>query len=159
MAKKSLKKRIDDLVNELGGSQPPSNADVRGKLVELGLSVEALEEGAAIRDAEAKAAVLETENSNLKVELSELQTEVKAFRAERKQQEEEERQKDIPDIQLQILTELPSYHGGSWRRMDEIRRAVGGILADEASIHLDRLEKAKLVERGFDELFQATVWH
>ena len=43
--------------------------------------------------------------------------------------------------------------------MDEIRRAVGGILADEASIHLDRLEKAKLVERGFDELFQATVWH
>jgi hypothetical protein len=139
---KSLKKRIDELVNELGGSDPPTNTDVRGKLVALGLLVEALEEGAAIRDAEAKAAILETENSNLKTELDALKTEVGAFRAGRKKQEEKDR--ELPAEQFEILRRLPSIHGGVGLTVLEIWREVKGRL-DETEIHVDKLEKAGLI--------------
>jgi hypothetical protein len=110
---KSIKQRIDDLVTKLGELPPPSTATIKGNLVNIGLSVEALR-GAAIRDAEAKVASLETELENLKIETEALKTEVEAFRAARTKQEKEKEREEIPDIQFEILKALPSQHGGDW---------------------------------------------
>jgi hypothetical protein len=117
--------------------------------------VEALEEGAGIRDAEAKITILETENANLKVELQALKTEVEAFRAERKQQEQEKKREEIPEIQYEIVKWLPSQHGGNRRNVHEIAHAFN-VPVDETEIHIDRLQKAGLIEHSFTA--QATVW-
>jgi len=152
---KSIKKRIDELVTKLGELPPPSIATIKGNLVNIGGLVEALEEGAAVRDAEAKAETLQSENANLKVELQALKTEVERFREDRKKQEEKER--DIPEIQFQILKRLPSEHGGEWLAIDLIA-LVFNIPVDETEIHLDRLEKAGFAVRR-QYLSGQVVWH
>jgi hypothetical protein len=110
--KQSLSERIAALINRVGEKPEPTFGDIKSELVECLSLAETLENGAVIRNSEAKVKVLEAENSNLQAELQSLKTEVDGFRAERKKQEEKERQKDIPDIQLHILRGLPTEHIG-----------------------------------------------
>ncbi len=139
MAKKkksqSLTERINGLANAIGAKAPPDLGTIKGELIQLGVLVEALEEGAIIGDAETKIESLEAELENLK-------TEVEAFRAERKKQEQEKKREDIPDIQSEILKRLPSQSEG-WLKIDEISQTVG-IPIDETEVHLYRLRKAGL---------------
>jgi hypothetical protein len=139
---KSIKSRIDELVSRLGELPPPSPAFIKGKLVTIGNFVEALEEGAVVRDAEARAAMLEEENSNLKVELQALTTEVEGFRAEQKQREEKETK--IDPVQLKILQRLGSPASCEWLRIDEISCALK-IPIDETEIYVDGLDELGLV--------------
>ncbi len=146
MAKKknqSLTERIAALINRVGAKPEPTFGDIKSELVEcLGLA-ETLQDGAAIRDAEAKVEILETEKSNLKIELEALQTEVKAFRAEREKQEEKKKREEMPDIQFQILRGLPTEHIGDGATLKGISRR-NSTPPDETAIHLNRL-----VEAGF----------
>src|ERR1041385_8654010 len=168
MAKKSLKKRIDDLVDALGGAEKPTFLDIRNELFSIGTLVEALEDGQALAEKEAQITVLEAaleksnlENAELHAELQTANTEVEAFRAEREKQEEEERQKDIPDIQFRILRRIPSEAEGNLPRIDEVSRALG-IPVDETEIHVNRLEKLKLVARQYPRRYRSSdemVWH
>jgi DNA-binding transcriptional ArsR family regulator len=163
MPTKSLKSRIDKLINSLGGTDKPGLPEIRSELVTFAQLAEALEDNQATREAEAKIAVLEAaleksnaENSNLKIKLQTANAEIQRFRAERKKQEEKER--EIPPIQFQILKRVPNEHGGgSWLGINEISRAVN-IPPDEAEIHVDRLEKAGLVTRRYNA-YDALVWH
>jgi len=73
MPTKSLKSRIDKLINSLGGTDKPGLAEIRSELFTFARLAEALEDNQATREAEAKIAVLEAaleksnaENSNLK---------------------------------------------------------------------------------------------
>lgn len=150
MAKKknqSLTERIAALINRVGEKPEPTFGDIKSELVEyLGLA-ETLEEGAVIRDAEAKISALETaldesntELGKLKIETEALKSEVETFRAERQKQEE------MPDIQFEILQRLPTEHAGDGATLRGICRR-SGIPPDEAEVHLDRLEKAGFTKR------------
>jgi hypothetical protein len=140
---KSIKKRIDELVNKLGEIPPPNAGTIKGELLDIGSSVEALEEGAAIRDAEAKVTILESENANLKTELKLLKGEVETFRAERKKQEQESKRADIPDIQFEILKRLPSESESSGLGFQDLASAFN-IPVYEVEVHVDALAKAGL---------------
>jgi hypothetical protein len=157
MAKKSLKKRIDDLVDALGGAEKPTLADIRSELVVMGALAEEMEAGHTLAEKESAITALEQENENLKVELQTANTELDAFRAERKKQEEEERQKEMPEIQFQILKHLPSQHGGPWLKLIEIAYAAG-IPVDETEIHLNRLQIAGLIT-GHYNACDVFAWH
>lgn len=148
MAKKSLKKRIDALVDALGGTEKPTPLEIRNELVPIGIEVEALEDGQALAEKEATIAALEAENENLKVELQTANTELEAFRVQRREQKEAERKQDIPDVQFQILKFLPSEHDkGNRPGIEEIARAAQ-MPVYEAGIHLKRLEKAERITWG-----------
>jgi predicted transcriptional regulator len=146
MAKKSLKKRMDDLIDALGRAQKPTLADIRSELVSLRPLAESLEDGQALAEKETTITGLKEENENLKVELQMANTELDTFRAERKKQEEEKKREEIPRIQFQILQRLPLVHENG-HRLDPIARAAG-IPMDEAEIHLDALCKAKLAKKN-----------
>lgn len=144
--KKSLKERIDALVNALGAAEKPSSAQIRNELVGLALDVEKLEDGQALAEKDARISDLEAaleksdvELGNLKVLLEEAGGELEAFRAEQKKQSEAER--EIPEVQFEILKRLPlvNEHGST---LDVIARTAA-IPKDEAEIHLDALCKAK----------------
>jgi len=96
MAKKSLKKRIDDLVDALGAAEKPSSMDIRNQLVPIGIEVEALENGQTLTEKEAAIAALKAENENFKIELQSAHEELETFRVEQKKREEKERQIDAP---------------------------------------------------------------
>jgi len=148
MAKKSLKKRIDDLVDALGRADKPSVADIRSELVSLGALVQELEDGQALSEKEDAITALELQNENLKVELQAANTELEAFRAEWKKQEDEKKREDIPDIQLQILRGLPTKRTGDGATLRGICRRTK-IPPDEAEIHLNRLEKSGFAEQRY----------
>lgn len=156
----SLTERISALINRVGDKPEPTFGDIKSELVEcLGLA-ETLQDGAAIRDAEAKAKVLEAENSNLKIELKALNAEVEAFRAEQKQRKAEEKKREMPDIQFEILKGLPNEGVGSGATLDGISERAK-IPSYEAAVHLDKLEKAGLAQKGLYERLRvrAIVWH
>ncbi len=155
MAAKSLKSRIDALINSLGETPVPTLAEIRGDLVKFASLAEALEDGQATREKEAKIEALEAELARLKVELQTVNAEIEGFRAEREKQEEKER--EIPQIQFQILSLLPNEHGGSWLRIDEIARTLKRP-SDEIEVHAKKLEKAGRVISRFGE-HDALVWH
>jgi DNA-binding transcriptional ArsR family regulator len=141
---KSLKSRIDALFDALGleESDRPSTGEIRSQLSQFAVLAEKLENSQAAAEKEAIIAALETEFSNLKVELEAAKTAIDGFEAERKKQEEKER--EIPPIQFEILKCLPSEYGGIRLRMDEIAAAVN-IPVDETEIHVERLRRAGLV--------------
>jgi hypothetical protein len=164
MAKQSLKKRIDALVDALGAAEKPSFLEIRNELVPIGIEVEALEDGQALAEKEAQIAVLEAaleksnlENSQLQVELQTANAELETFRAAEREKQEGERKKDLPDKQFEILEWLPSEYGGEWRGIGEIADAVG-IPVDEAEIHLSKLRKAQLAISRYNA-YDAVVWH
>jgi len=148
MAKKSPKKRIDDLVDALGRADKPSFADIRSELFSLGALVQELEDGQALSEKEDAITALELQNENLKVELQAANTELEAFRAEWKKQEDEKKREDIPDIQLQILRGLPTKHTGDGATLQGICRRTK-IPPDEAEIYLNWLEKSGFAERRY----------
>jgi hypothetical protein len=129
------------LINRVGEKPEPTFGDIKSALVDCLAIAQSLEDGAAIRDAEAKAAILEEENSNLKLELQALKTEVDGFRAERKKQEEKKR--EIDPTQFKILQLLRSESESKRLRIDEIARAVK-IPVDEAEVYINGLEKRGL---------------
>jgi hypothetical protein len=127
---------------------------MKSELVEcLGLA-ETLQDGAAIRDAEAKATILEAENSNLKIELKALQTEVEAFRAERKQREEKER--DIDPTQFKILKRLPSQYVGRGLTVEEISRLLH-IRLDDLEVYMNGLDKMGFIAEERHEI-EGLTW-
>jgi len=149
----SLTDRIAALINRVGEKPAPGMDVIKSALVPCLSLAESLEEGAAIRDAEAQITVLETalEKSNAEIgklegELQSLNTEVQAFRAERQKQEEEKKREEMPDIQFEILQRLPTEHAGDGATLRGICRR-SGIPPDEAEVHLDRLEKAGFTKR------------
>jgi len=143
--KKSLKERIDALVNALGAAEKPSSAQIRNELVALALDVEALENGKALAEKDARISDLEAaleksdvELGNLKVLLEEAGGELATFRVEQKKREEKER--EINPTQLKILQRLGSPASCEWLNIDEIARALK-IPVDEAEIYVEGLEK------------------
>ena len=156
MAKKSLKKRIDDLIDALGRAKKPTLAEIRSELVSLGTIAESLEDGQALAEKDARITALETELRDLKIALDVATGEIEAFRAEREKQEEEEKKKEIPPAQYKILKWLPSRSGGNRQDVREIARAIK-LPVDETEIHIDRLAKAHLIEHSFNQ-YDATVW-
>jgi hypothetical protein len=142
--KKSLKERIDALINALGAAEKPSPTKIRNELVSLSLDVEALEGSKTLAEKDARIADLEGELGGLSVTLKEANSELEAFRAAQRKQQEQERKKDIPPAQLNILRRLPSKHGGKGLTVQQIWREVGGRL-DELDIHVEKLDKAKLI--------------
>jgi DNA-binding transcriptional ArsR family regulator len=158
---KSLKSRIDALINAVGETPPPSFAKIKSELVTCAGLAEALEDGAAVRKAKAKIARLESaleksnaENSNLKVELQEASAKIERFKAEQKQREQKER--EIPEIQFEILERLPSEQSGDYIVVSEVARRIGKPI-DETEVHIRKLEKAGLVI-GTYEASDALVW-
>jgi hypothetical protein len=147
MAKKSLKKRIDDLVDALGGAQKPTLAEIRSELVSIGTIAQELEDGQALSEKEAAISTLEAENENLKVELQTANAELETFRAERRKQEGQNQQKEIPAGQFEILNRL-SHESGYGDTLNDIA-AVAKITVDEAEIHMDRLRKAGFAKRKY----------
>ena len=165
--KKSLKERIDALVNALGAAEKPSSAQIRNELVALALDVEKLQDGqplaekARISDLEAALEKSDVELGNLKVLLEEADGELETFRAGQKQQEEEKKWQELPAIQFEILQRLPTEHAGDGATLRGIC-GRSGIPPDEAEVHLDRLEKAGFAKRRSVYAHEAgyiTTWH
>lgn len=156
MAPKRLTKRIEDLAYAIGKPEPYPGY-FKGEFVNILASVQELENSAAVRDAEAKIAVLEEELGDLKIETKELQTEVEAFRAAEREKQEDERKKDLPDKQFEILEWLPSEYSGNWRGIVEIAAAVS-LAVDVTEIHLSKLKKAGFAISRFNA-YDAVVWH
>jgi DNA-binding MarR family transcriptional regulator len=154
---KSLKKRIDALVDALGGTKKPTLPEIRNQLVDFAVLAETLEDGQATAEKEATIAALEEENENLTIKLQMANAELETFQAERKKQEQEKKREEIPEIQFQILSLLPSEHGGNRLMVNEIARDIG-IPVDEAEIHADRLKKAGLATWRHNAL-DAEVWY
>jgi chromosome segregation ATPase len=147
---KSLKKRIDELINALGSADKPTYPQIKSRLIRFSALAEQLEEGKAIRKLESKIATLETalEESNeknllLDVQIKEANYEIDRFRAEEEQREKKET--ELPDIQFEILERLPSQHGGLGLTVPQIWREINGFRLDEIEIHVDKLEKAGLI--------------
>jgi DNA-binding MarR family transcriptional regulator len=116
----------------------------------------ALEQSKAAREAaEATLEQLNAENSDLKVVLQAVNTEIATLNAEREKQGEKER--EMPQIQFQILSLLPNEHGSNWLRIDEIARALKRP-SDEIEVHSKKLQKAGLVISRFNA-HDALVWH
>jgi hypothetical protein len=165
--KQSLTERIGALISRVGEKPEPTFGYIKGELVDCRSLAQSLEDGAAIRETEAKLEAAQTaleqantQNAKIESELKTANAEINQFRAERKKRKEErKRQEEMPDIQFKILKLLPSQHGGNWLGFNEISCAVG-IPVDEAEIHLNRLEEAKpkLVERRYNA-YDAVVWH
>jgi len=146
MAKKSLKKRIDDLVDALGGGKKPTFPEIRSALVAIGIDAETLENSQALAEKDARIADLEValektnnELRNLNVSLEKASSELEAFAEE--QEEREKQDADLPEIQFRILKQLPLVHQHG-HRLDRIAWGAG-IPMDEAEIHLDALCKRK----------------
>lgn len=146
MTKKSLKKRIDDLVDALGAGTKPTFPEIRSDLVRFGAEAEALENSQALAEKDARIANLEAalektnvELRDLNVSLEKANSELEAFTEE--QEERGKQDAELPDIQFQILKRLPlvNQHG---QRLDRIAWDAG-ITLDEAEIHLDALCKRK----------------
>jgi hypothetical protein len=158
---KSLKERIDDLANAIGGSTKPAYPNIRSQLFEFSAAVEELENGANIREAEERVAALETaleelkdENAYLDVQLKEANYEIERFREEEKSREEEEA--DLPEVQFKILKRLPSENGGIAWKLSEISY-VAKIPVDEAEIHINRLQNAGLIQKTWGH--NESVWY
>lgn len=170
MAKKkdqSLTDRIAALINRVGEKPAPGMDVIKSALVPCLSLAESLEEGAAIRDAETKITVLETaleksesENGQLQGELESLRAEVEGFRVAQREQQEQERKKDIPPEQFEILSRLPSKHGGEGLTMLQLWREVN-LRLDETEIHVDKLQKAGLIDwhDTFNERFYRRSMH
>jgi hypothetical protein len=153
---------INGLVNALGEEPKPGWGTIRNDLITLASLVQELEEGETARQLETQIASLEAaleesnaENGNLKAELQKANAVIEAVWAEEKEREKKEQ--EIPDIQFEILKRLPSEHSGIWLKISEIAYGVG-IPVDEAEIHLDRLQRASLVTKGFSAN-DAVVYH
>lgn len=145
MGKKSLKKRIDDLVNSLGMAEKPAPLDIRNVLVPIGIEVEALEDGQALSEKDTRIADLEGELRDLQITLQTASDQLETFRAEQK--EREEKQREIAPIQLKILRSLPTqYDGHRGPGIAEIAHTAGGPI-DEAAIYIEGLEALGLARR------------
>jgi hypothetical protein len=142
--KKSLKGRIDELVDALGRAEKPTFADIRNELVSIGGDVEALERAQALAEKDARIANLEAELSDLQVAVKQANGELERFRHEEKNREE--KKWDLPTEQIEILKFLPSEHGGNRPAIPQIAMGVG-IPVDEAEVHIKRLEKLGLANR------------
>lgn len=151
---KSLKERIDALINALGGTEKPTVPKIRNELVAFASIAEALEDGQAGAKKEATIATLKEKNENLKVELQAANAKIERFQAEREKQEKSE--EDIPTVQYRILKTLPSEHAGDGLTMEWIRRQAG-VPLDETEIHVGKLEEAGLAARETDQ-FDQWVW-
>jgi hypothetical protein len=144
MATKSLKKRIDELVNALGGALTPKLASqIRGDLIELGGLVEAVENGQSAAQQEARIADLETELGNLQVSLTEANSQIDRLREE--QEERERIEREINDTQFRILNRLPSEHSGNGLKMKTIFLYANAPV-DQTEIHIDWLRNSGLIE-------------
>jgi hypothetical protein len=159
--RKSLKQRIDALANSIGEAPKPAYAEIRSQLFEFSAAAEELENGANIRNAEENMAALETEKSALQTEIANLKShlqlakaEIKRFREEEKRREAE--QADLPDVQFSILRRLPSENSGIPWTLPEIAY-MAEIPIDEAEIHIDRLERDRLIKRTWGH--SAHVWY
>jgi DNA-binding IscR family transcriptional regulator len=153
---KSLKQRIDDLANAMGGSQKPAYADVRSQLFDFSAAAEELQNGASIREAEEKIARLEeanealkaekeefnAEKEYLKVQLLEAKYEIDRFREEEKEREKKEQ--EIDPKQFQILQLLASESECKWLKIAEIARSMKFPI-DEAEVYINGLENLGLV--------------
>ena len=146
--KKSLKERIDALVNALGAAKKPSSAQIRNELVALALDVEELEGGQALAEKDARISDLEAALEKSAVELRNIQVlleqaggELEAFRTEQKERQEKER--DIDPVQLKVLASLGSQYSGRGLGMLEISRNAG-IRMEEAEVYVTGLEKLGL---------------
>lgn len=162
MAKKSLKKWIDELIDALGGAKKPTLPEIRSKLVKFSVMAQAIEEGEGIREAEAKIATLEAalEESNeknllLDVQVKEANYEIEQFRAEEKKREKKE--VEVPEIQFKILELMPNEQGGGWVTIFEIANALN-IALDETEIHLNKLRETGLAVSRYNAN-DASVWH
>lgn len=144
MAKKSLKKRIDDLVDALGGAEKPTFAEIRNELVSIGAFAEALENEQALAEKDARIADLEAQLGSVQVALQTASAEIKAFRAQQKKQEEEKKRQEVPEIQFKILQRLGSPASCKWLNLDEIARSLK-IEIDEAEVYVEGLEKLGLI--------------
>lgn len=153
--KKSLKERIDALVNAFGAAEKPSSAQIRNELVALALDVEKLEDGQALAQKDARISDLEAaleksdvELGNLKLLLEEAGGELEAFRTA--QEERQEKEREIDPVQFQILQRLHSESECKWLRIDEIARALK-IPVDEAEVYVEGLDKRGLVVFHYHE--------
>ena len=120
-----------------------------------------MEQGQAIRKAEAKRASLESQNKAFKSEIGDLKRqlqlakdEIKRLRAEKDESEKEEA--ELPEIQFQILKRLPSEHGGIAWTLGEIAY-MARIPIDETEIHISRLSSFGLIQRTWSH--SEHVWH
>jgi DNA-binding MarR family transcriptional regulator len=157
MAKKSLKKRIDELIDALGGADKPTLPQIRSRLFKFAALAEELEQGKAIRKAEAKTASLTTEVEKLQVQLQEARSEIKMFRTDQKERENESA--ELPEIQFKILRGLPTENIGDGATLKGISQRAR-IPPDEAAVHLDRLEKAGFAKRRLhDGHTRIVAWH
>src|SRR5262249_53677854 len=113
MATKSLKERIDKLVNALGGVLTPKlGSHIRGELVAIGGLVEALENGQSTAEQEARIADLEAQLGDLQAALIASNAEIKRLRDKQKA---EDKKWDLPPEQFEILKILPSENtSGCW---------------------------------------------
>lgn len=165
MAKKkksqSLSERINRLANAIGAKVPPDLGKIKGELVQLGVSAEALEEGTGISESESKIATVEqaleqsnAENEKLKAELRSAQVKARNYKEELKRKED--KKWDIPDIQFSILQWLPSELSGSALKLTEVARDLK-IPVDEAEIHFDTLRQMGLATALPNEV-KGTTW-
>jgi len=153
MPKKSLTKAIEDLFSWLGekpATEPIDRGAVRSRLMEMLPLAQSLEDGAVIRDAEAKIETLEAalEEANAKdagfqAELQQLKPEVEAFRAAEREQKDQE----VEPKQMEILSRLPTENMGGFMTLAEIVSS-NSISVEEAEVRLHNLEKDGLVIRG-----------
>ena len=145
----SLTERIAALINRVGEKPEPTFGYIKSALVDcLGIA-ETLENGAAVRDAEAKITALEaaleksdTELGELKGEMQTAKAEIESFRAEQKKREEKER--EIAPIQLKMLRSLPSEYEGKGLNMSQIAYAAS-VRVDETEVYVNGLKKLGLV--------------
>lgn len=155
MAQKSLIERIDDLIHALGRAEKPTPAQIRNDLYAIKRLAKKLQNGQSLAEKDARIADFEAELGNLNVLLERANSEIKRFREEQKEREKKER--EIPDIQFEILECLPSEQSGLWFVIEEVARAIGRPV-DETEVHLKRLKKRELVVSMINT-YNALVWH
>lgn len=142
MARKSLTKAIEELVNSLDKNPLAEARTLKNPVMALLPLAKVLEDGEAIREAEAKVTSLEEQVSNLELQVQTANSEINRFRAEEK--ERKKKDADLPDQQWELLRILEPENLGLIH-LPDILQSVS-FPADEVAWHLGQLKGLQLAD-------------
>jgi len=140
----SLTKRVENLINALGGDPKPTYIEIRNLLVEFRASFERLKDGQAFLEATGQIETLEAKARDLEAQLQKADSEIKRLREEEKKRQQKE--DDIPASQLRILHALPPPSKTGWAAYEIASRLQ--IAVDEGDFHIKKLSEKNLIKSG-----------
>ena len=142
MAKKSLTKAIESLVDSLDALPAEFRQKFKQETMTVLTLAKALEDGSAVSEAEAKITSLEQQIANLEIQLKESNAEAERFREEQRKRDDKNR--DLPQEQWDLLRILEPQNLGSIY-LPDILQSVS-FPDDEVAWHLEQLRGLQLAD-------------